>query len=309
MKDIAEQLDAKAQPAAVQPDADLLSFGYAPGNYESFCLTCEQRMTGVDKRCHCCRPCAKEKWGAAEKAKINQRQVPEGMALYKGEFVTARMVVERLDEAERLLRICTDGREAYIKSVNTVLEITKFLGTADSDEWPTREEAEKRAADLLKWKQREAEIESLRSRLASTQLELTHAANACADQQRRAENAEAALVAEVAKNGRHAMRVTIAQLEARLAEADAHGKAQQRWAHEWRDKHDALTAENAALREERALIIQRAENAEAALVESDALLREMLAWKVAIECIAPELGGAIMTLARIGAHLAREEKP
>jgi hypothetical protein len=37
----------------------------------------------------------------------------------------------------------------------------------------------------------------------------------------RAENAEAALVAEVAKNGRHAMRVTIAQLEARLAEAEA----------------------------------------------------------------------------------------
>ena len=72
-------------------------------------------------------------------------------------------------------------------------------------------------------------------------------------------------------------------------------------------QRDALTAENAALREERALIIQRAENAEAALVESDALLREMLAWKVAIECIAPELGGAIMTLARIGAHLAREQ--
>ena len=33
---------------------------------------------------------------------------------------------------------------------------------------------------------------------------------------RRAENAEAVLMAEVAKNGRHAMRVTIAQLEARL---------------------------------------------------------------------------------------------
>jgi hypothetical protein len=55
----------------------------------------------------------------------------------------------RLVEAERLLRICTDGREAYIKSVNTFLEITKFLGTADSDEWPTREEAEKRAAELM----------------------------------------------------------------------------------------------------------------------------------------------------------------
>jgi hypothetical protein len=79
----------------------------------------------------------------------DRRQVPEGMALYKGEFVTARMVVERLVEAERLLRICTDGREAYIKSVNTVLEITKFLGTADSDEWPTQEEAEKRAAELM----------------------------------------------------------------------------------------------------------------------------------------------------------------
>jgi hypothetical protein len=36
----------------------------------------------------------------------------------------------------------------------------------------------------------------------------------------RAENAEAALVAEVAKNGRHAMRVTIAQLEARLADLE-----------------------------------------------------------------------------------------
>jgi uncharacterized protein (DUF3084 family) len=36
----------------------------------------------------------------------------------------------------------------------------------------------------------------------------------------------------------------------RLAEAEAYGKAQQRWAHEWRDKHDALTAENAALRKD-----------------------------------------------------------
>jgi hypothetical protein len=37
-------------------------------------------------------------------------------------------------------------------------------------------------------------------------------------------------------------------MRSRLAEAEAYGKAQQRWAHEWRDKHDALTAENAALR-------------------------------------------------------------
>ena len=48
------------------------------------------------------------------------------------------------------------------------------------------------------------ELESLRERLTSTQLELTHAANTCAEQQRRAENAEAALV----------------ENEARLAEAE-----------------------------------------------------------------------------------------
>lgn len=125
MKDIAEQLDAKAQPAAVQPDADLLSFGYAPGNYESFCLTCEQRMTGVDKRCHCCRPCAKEKWGAAEKAKINQRQVPEGMALYKGEFVTARMVVERLAEAVAFIEeVRAESAEDFRTSKYVVVQMT-----------------------------------------------------------------------------------------------------------------------------------------------------------------------------------------
>lgn len=53
------------------------------------------------------------------------------------------------------------------------------------------------------------EIESLRSRLADLEAERALLVT-------RAENAEAALVAEVAKNGRHAMRVTIAQLEARL---------------------------------------------------------------------------------------------
>ena len=44
--------------------------------------------------------------------------------------------------------------------------------------------------------------------------------------------------------------VACAELRVRLAEADAHGKAQQQWAHAWRDKHDALTAENAALRKD-----------------------------------------------------------
>jgi hypothetical protein len=45
---------------------------------------------------------------------------------------------------------------------------------------------------------------------------------------------------------------------------------------------ERLTAENAALREERALIIQRAENAEAALVASDALLRDIAEMRVPV---------------------------
>ena len=45
------------------------------------------------------------------------------------------------------------------------------------------------------------------------------------------------------------------------------------------------------------------------LAEANALLREAAAWRTAVECIAPEIGGLIMTLARIDAHLAREEKP
>jgi hypothetical protein len=44
----------------------------------------------------------------------------------------------------------------------------------------------------------------------------------------------------------------------------------------------------------------------ARLAEAEALLREMAGWRVAIECVAPELGGAILTLARIDAHLARK---
>lgn len=36
--------------------------------------------------------------------------------------------------------------------------------------------------------------------------------------------------------------VACADLRVRLAEADAHGKAQQQWAHEWRDKADEAEA-------------------------------------------------------------------
>lgn len=57
----------------------------------------------------------------------DQRQVPEGMALYKGEFVTTRMVVERLVEAERLLR-----NNAPMLPPKERREIDAFLRPADS---------------------------------------------------------------------------------------------------------------------------------------------------------------------------------
>ena len=44
----------------------------------------------------------------------------------------------------------------------------------------------------------------------------------------------------------------------------------------------------------------------ARLAEAEALLKQMAAWRVAIECVAPELGGVSMTLARIDAHLAAD---
>ena len=99
-------------------------------------------------------------------------------------------------------------------------------------------------------------------------------------------------------------------LAARLAEADAHGKAQQRWAHEWRDKHDALTAENAALREERALIIQRAENAEAAFEGSCDMNKMILERLAAADALLAEVQSKVFIgcdlVARIDAHLARQ---
>jgi hypothetical protein len=49
--------------------------------------------------------------------------------------------------------------------------------------------------------------------------------------------------------------VACAELRVRLAEAEAHGKAQQQWAHAWREKADGLEARlaeaNALLREAR----------------------------------------------------------
>ncbi len=67
-------------------------------------------------------------------AAADAQQVPEGMALYKGEFVTARMVVERLAEAERLLLVARDClRTAHNGWADTLgREIDAFFGSAVS---------------------------------------------------------------------------------------------------------------------------------------------------------------------------------
>jgi hypothetical protein len=36
----------------------LMVYGYAPGSYMGNCFTCQQGVTGLDKRATRCRPCA-----------------------------------------------------------------------------------------------------------------------------------------------------------------------------------------------------------------------------------------------------------
>lgn len=43
-------------------DAELLVWGYAPGNYMSSCAACGGDMRDVDKDCLVCRPCAVKRW-------------------------------------------------------------------------------------------------------------------------------------------------------------------------------------------------------------------------------------------------------
>lgn len=52
------------QPSPAPTDADLLDYGYAPGNYTSICYGCSTRFYGADKRCRVCRPCAVSRWKA-----------------------------------------------------------------------------------------------------------------------------------------------------------------------------------------------------------------------------------------------------
>lgn len=47
------------------PSTDLVDYGYAPGNYTSHCLSCDQYIDFVDKRCRCCRSCAQKKMDKA----------------------------------------------------------------------------------------------------------------------------------------------------------------------------------------------------------------------------------------------------
>jgi hypothetical protein len=65
--------DHEYAPAA--DTADLLEYGYAPGNYTGHCLTCDQTMEWVDKRCRCCMPCAIRKRDAALAQPTESRNV------------------------------------------------------------------------------------------------------------------------------------------------------------------------------------------------------------------------------------------
>ena len=75
-------------------------------------------------------------------------------------------------------------------------------------------------------------------------------------------------------------------------------------------QRDALTAENAALREERALIIQRAENAEAAFEGSCDMNKMILERLAAADALLAEVQSKVFIgcdlVARIDAHLARK---
>jgi len=62
LKDLRQRLGMETCAA---PSTDLRDYGYAPGNYSGKCFTCEQMMDFVDKRCHCCKPCAQKKMDAA----------------------------------------------------------------------------------------------------------------------------------------------------------------------------------------------------------------------------------------------------
>jgi hypothetical protein len=54
------------QAALTKPvSRNLVDYGYAPGNYMSTCLTCEQTMTDVDKRCRTCKSCAEKRMATA----------------------------------------------------------------------------------------------------------------------------------------------------------------------------------------------------------------------------------------------------
>lgn len=59
-------LIAALQGSVVVPaeptEGHLRMFGYAPGNYQNRCFSCEQIHEGVDKRASSCRDCALSRW-------------------------------------------------------------------------------------------------------------------------------------------------------------------------------------------------------------------------------------------------------
>ena len=64
--ELAMGMEYETDPSGVPTEADLLAWGYAPGNYSSRCFTCGRMIDGVDKRCGICRACAITRWTHAK---------------------------------------------------------------------------------------------------------------------------------------------------------------------------------------------------------------------------------------------------
>jgi hypothetical protein len=57
-------------------DSQLRPYGYAPGNYESWCAGCGRTNKGMAKRAFKCRPCAAFDFRMAERDCQNHGDLP-----------------------------------------------------------------------------------------------------------------------------------------------------------------------------------------------------------------------------------------
>lgn len=96
MSQSSPETETLRQVLAEPTDRELKSFGYAPGNYMSRCLSCDQIKEEMDKRAITCRPCAVARY----KTIVDAIAVPADHA-QKLEW-QADKIAEQDDELQRL---------------------------------------------------------------------------------------------------------------------------------------------------------------------------------------------------------------